>query len=149
MKCFVKYDMLDHICKVVTHRSIVTNKQKRDIWCLVILDQLYSAKMLNVRANMHINYDVKYLQLFHNHLSSTIWDAIWGSRVWQLTYVKFWAFFSFTGLPLFVAFSFVLVYRWYFLLCQKLTLLDMVLVKVVYGDPWCSHTQHSIQSFVR
>ena len=74
---------------------------------------------------MYISDSVKYLQLFNNDLLITIWTSIWGSRFWQLIYVKFWAFLSFTGLSLLIAFSFkfyfVLDYWCFFLLYQNLT----------------------------
>ena len=67
---------------------------------------------------MYISDNEKHFQLFNKNLSHTIWAAIWGS--WQLKYVKFWPFCSFSGLPLLATFSFVLVCRHFFLLYQKL-----------------------------
>ena len=70
---------------------------------------------------MYISDNVNHLQLFNNHLWNTIWAARWGNWVWQLKYVKFWPFCSFSRLPLLIAFSFVLVSRRFFLLYQMLT----------------------------
>ena len=74
---------------------------------------------------MYVSDNVKYLQLFNNNSLITIWASVWGSRFWQLVYVKFLAFLSFTGLFLLIAFScmfyFVLDYWCFFLLYQNLT----------------------------